>query len=101
MLLEARKFGAKGAFGYHARGYGARGRFGTLGVAVETEKDVVCVLVSTEQRDSVFEAMFRAGGLDRPDAGFMYMTQLEKCATYVPDSIMRELKEAGKVRSAL
>ena len=101
MLLAARELGAKSALGYHARGYGARERLGKLGIAVETEKDVLCVLVSTEQRDSVFEAMFRAGGLDRPNAGFMYMTQLEKCAAYVPESVMQELKEAGKVRSAL
>ncbi len=101
MLLAARDFGAKGALGYHARGYGARERLGKLGLAVETEKDVVCVLVSEEQRDSVFEAMYRAGELDRPNAGFMYVTKLEKCATYVPETIMKELREAGKVRSAL
>ena len=69
MLLAARDFGAKGALGYHARGYGARERLGKLGLAVETEKDVVCVLVSEEQRDSVFEAMYRAGELDRRAEG--------------------------------
>jgi len=31
----------------------------------------------------------------------MYMTKLEKMAAYVPASIMKELKEAGKVKSAL
>ena len=77
MLLAARNAGAKGAFGYHARGYGARERFGALGVAVETDKDVLSLLVSTDQRDSVFEAMFNAGGLGSPGAGFMYVTELE------------------------
>lgn len=101
MLLAARDFGAKGALGYHVRGYGARERLGKLGIAVETDKDVINVLVSSVQRDSVFEAMFRAGELDRPSAGFMYMTKLEKMAAYVPASIMKELKEAGKVKSAL
>jgi nitrogen regulatory protein P-II 1 len=101
MLLAARDFGAKGALGYHARGFGARERLGKLGIAVETEKDVINVLVSSDQRDSVFEAMFRAGQLDRPSAGFMYMTKVEKMAAYIPESIMKELQEAGKVRSAL
>ena len=68
---------------------------------VETEKDVISVLVSDAQKDSVFEAMFRAGELDRPNAGFMYATKIEKMAAYVPESIMTELREAGKVRSAL
>jgi nitrogen regulatory protein P-II 1 len=101
MLLAAREFGAKGAIGYHARGFGARERLGRIGIAVETEKDVISVLVSDNQKDSVFEAMFRAGELDRPNAGFMYATRIEKMATYVPESIMSELREAGKVRSAL
>ena len=101
MLLAARDFGAKGALGYHARGYGARERLGKIGIALETEKEVICVLVSDAQRDSVFEAMYRAGELDRPNAGFMYVTRLEKLAAYIPESIMKELREAGKVRSAL
>ena len=101
MLLAAREFGAKGAIGYHARGFGARERLGRIGIAVETEKDVISVLVSDAQKDSVFEAMFRAGELDRPNAGFMYATKIEKMAAYVPESIMTELREAGKVRSAL
>ena len=96
MLLAARDAGAKGALGYNARGYGARERLGALGVAVETEKDVIQVLVSTEQRDIVFEAMFKAGELDRPGAGMMYVTPVERMATYVPESIIERLKESGK-----
>ena len=101
MLLAARDAGARGALGHYARGYGARERLGALGVAVETEKDVIDVLVSSEQRDIVFEAMFTAGGLDKPGAGHMYVTPVERLATYVPDSIMDRLEEAGRRRRAL
>lgn len=100
MLLAARDAGAKGAVGHYARGYGARERLGALGVAVETDKDVISVLVSTEQRDIVFEAMYKAGGLDRPGAGMMYITPVEKLASYVPDSVMQKLKKAGRSRTA-
>ena len=100
MLLAARDAGVKGAFGYHARGHGARERFGALGVAVEAEKDVISLMVSTEQRDIVFEAMFRAGGMDTPGAGFMYITPVDKLASYVPDSVMTRLKEAGRLRES-
>ena len=101
MLLAARDLGARGALGYHARGYGARERLGALGVALETEKDVLQVLVSDQQKDMVFEAMFKAGELDRTGGGFMYMTRLEKLATYVPDRILDRLHEEGKVRKAV
>lgn len=93
MLLAARDVGAQGAVGYHARGYGARERLGALAVAVEAEKDVINVLVSTEQRDIVFETMFRAGGLDKPGVGIMYISPVEKAATYVPDAVARRLKK--------
>ena len=100
MLLAARNAGAKGAISYHARGHGARERFGALGIAVETEKDVISLLVSTEQRDTVFEAMYNAGDIGSPGAGLMYVTPMEKVAAYVPDSIRKKLKETARLRDA-
>jgi nitrogen regulatory protein P-II 1 len=100
ILLAARDAGAKGAFGYHVTGYGIRERFGALGVAVEAEKDTASVLVSSEQRDTVFEAMYKAGGLDVPGTGFIYMQPIERLATYVPDSVLTRLRESGSVKEA-
>jgi nitrogen regulatory protein PII len=96
MLLAARNMGSRAALGWHARGFGARERFGALGVAVETDKEVIQVLVASEQRDLVFEAMYKAGELDRVGAGFMYMTPLEKMAAYVPESILERVRAEGE-----
>jgi nitrogen regulatory protein PII len=94
ILKAARDVGATaGAISHHARGVGVRERLGILGVAVETEKDVISVLVSSEQRDLVFETIFRAAGLDTPGRGFIYVTPLEKAATYIPESIMQRMKD--------
>ena len=100
MLLAARDMGSRGALGWHAQGFGARERFGALGVAVEVDKDVIQVLVSGEQRDLVFEAMYAAGDLDRVGAGFMYMTPLERMAAYVPEALLEKLRADGKVSEA-
>lgn len=79
ILKAARQLGVSvGSSVHHAKGTGARKRFGLWGIAVETEKDVVSVLVSAEQRDVVFDALYRAGELDTPGVGFMYITPLEK-----------------------
>lgn len=92
ILKAARKLGVSiGASVYHAKGTGARERFGLWGIAVETEKDVVSVLVSAEQRDMVFDELYRAGELDTPGVGFMYITPLEKVATYLPENILKSL----------
>lgn len=92
ILKAARKLGVSVAASvYHAKGTGVRERLGLWGIAVETEKDVVSVLVSSEQRDVVFDALYRAGGLNTPGVGFMYITPLEKVATYLPENVLKSL----------
>lgn len=92
ILEAARKLGVSvGTSIFHAKGTGIRERFALWGIAVETEKDVVSVLVSSEQRDVVYDTLFRAGELNIPGVGFMYITPLEKVATYLPESILKSL----------
>lgn len=94
ILTAARDAGASaGAISHHARGVGVRERLGILGVAVETEKDVISVLVSNEQRDLVFDTIYRAAGLETPGRGVIYVVPLEKAATYIPDSLMQNMKK--------
>ena len=96
ILEAARKLGVSlGARIYHAKGTGARELFGLWGVAVDTEKDVVSVLVSAEQRDVVFDALYLAAELDAPGKGFMYITQLEKVATYLPENFLKSSDDSN------
>ena len=92
ILKAARDVGAMaGAISHHARGVGVRERLGMLGVAVETEKEVISILVSSEQRDLVYDTLYRAAGLDVPGRGFIYLTPLEKASTYIPKSMLEPL----------
>lgn len=96
ILKAARDAGATaGAISHSARGIGIRERLGLLGVAVEAEKDVISILVSTEQTDLVFDTVFEAAGLDTPGRGFLYVTPLEKASTYIPESVMNRTKQSG------
>ena len=95
ILKAARELGVSlGARLYHAKGIGARELFGLWSVAIETEKDVVSVLVSAEQRDILFDALYLAAELDTPGKGFMYITQLEKVATYLPENFLNSSEES-------
>ncbi|MBP6381614.1 MAG: P-II family nitrogen regulator [Pseudomonadales bacterium] len=87
VIRAAQEMGAGGAIVYHARGIGVRERLGLLGIAVEADKEVVSLLVPTDQQDIVFEAVYRAAELDVPGAGIVYLTPVEKMATYVPREI--------------
>jgi nitrogen regulatory protein PII len=92
ILKAARDVGATaGAISHHARGTGMRERLGLLGIAVEAEKEVISILVSSEQRDLVYDTLYRAAELNIPGRGFIYITPLEKASTYIPQSMMDQL----------
>ncbi len=87
----AQDAGAQGATVYYARGSGVRERLGVLGLTVEVEKEVITIVVASDQVDRVLERMFIAGKLDTPGMGFIYVTPLEKAATHVPQEIADKL----------
>jgi nitrogen regulatory protein PII len=92
IVKAAREAGAQGATIHYARGMGTRERLGILGVAVNVEKEVINIVVSTEQMDRVFRRMVLAGNLDTSGMGIIYATRLEKAATYIPADILEKLE---------
>jgi nitrogen regulatory protein P-II 1 len=96
IITAAREAGAQGATVHYAKGMGIRERLGFLGVTVEVEKEVINIVVSTEQADKVFETIYFAGRLDTPGMGLVYITPLDKAATYVPPDIIQKLADKNK-----
>jgi hypothetical protein len=45
-------------------------------------------VASSDQADRIFERVFVAAKLDTPGMGMIYMTHLEKMATYVPHDLV-------------
>lgn len=93
IVHAAQAAGAQGATIFYAKGSGVRERLGILGVAVEVEKEVVNIVVSSEQLEPVFNNIYLAGQLDTPGMGFMYVTPLEKAATYIPEELLEQLEK--------
>ena len=91
VVRAAQLAGAQGATIYYARGSGVRERLGVLGIAVEVEKEVINIVVAKDQVDRVFERMYLAGHLDAPGMGFIYVTALDKAATYIPHEVEERL----------
>ena len=88
VLAAAKNIGAQGATISYARGTGIRERMGLLGVTIDEQKEVIRIIVSEDQANLVFEAMYLAGKLDTPGMGIMYMVKLDRVATYVPEAIL-------------
>jgi nitrogen regulatory protein PII len=91
IVKAAYEAGAQGATVNFAQGSGVREKLGILGVAVEAEKEIINIIVSTEQVNRVFDAMYLEGELDTPGMGFMYVTTLERAGTYIPKEVMEKI----------
>ena len=99
VVKAAQNAGAQGATIYYGRGSGVRERLGLLGLAIEVEKEVINVVVSTDQVDRIFERMYIEGNLDAPGMGIMYVTPLDKAATYIPHEIVEEITGKGLAKT--
>jgi nitrogen regulatory protein PII len=93
ILKAARDMGASGGIVHNARGPGARERLGLLGIAVEAEKEVVSIVVAADHQELIAEAIYHAGGLDVLGAGYLYITPIEKLATYIPKEALDRLEK--------
>ena len=91
ILKAAMGAGAQGATVYYAKGSGIRERLGIFGVAVDVEKEVINIVVASDQVETVMESMYLAGKLDTPGMGFIYVSALEKAATYIPPHLVKKL----------
>ncbi|MBK9445031.1 MAG: P-II family nitrogen regulator [Betaproteobacteria bacterium] len=88
IVQAAQEAGAQGATIFHARGTGIRQKhLGILGLTVNSEKEVIYIVVPSEQADRMFERIFVTAKLDTPGMGILWMTNLEKMATYVPHEV--------------
>jgi nitrogen regulatory protein PII len=99
VLDAAKNCGAQGATISYARGTGIRERMGLMGVAIDEQKEVIRIIVSDEQADRVFDAMYLAGKLDTPGKGIMFMTKLDRVATYIPEDVMKKLTNVDQANA--
>ena len=88
VVQAAQEAGAQGATIFHAHGTGVRQkRLGILGLTINAEKEVLYIVAPTDQADAIFERIFDCAKMDTPGMGILWMTPLEKMATYVPHEI--------------
>jgi nitrogen regulatory protein P-II 1 len=94
VLKAARDLGVGGGIVYHGQGTGLRERLGLISIAVETEREIVVMVVANERRDLIIDELFRAAAMDSLSAGFIFVTPVEKMALYIPEESLKQLKGA-------
>ncbi|MDX8390317.1 MAG: P-II family nitrogen regulator [Mariprofundaceae bacterium] len=93
VIKAAQDAGAQGATVHFAHGTGIQELLGVLSVTIDSDKEVINVVVATDQVDRIFESMFLAANLDTPGMGMMYITELEKAATYIHPDVLAKLRK--------
>lgn len=72
------KAGAQGATIFYARGTGVREKLGFLGIAIQPEKEVFFIVIEKEKSDKIFDAIVKAGKLEEPGQGFIFIQEVKR-----------------------
>lgn len=94
VIKAAQDAGAQGATIHYGHGYGVQELLGVLSIAVDTEKEVINILVPSDLSDRIFEQMSAAAQIDTPGMGMIYLTRVEKASTYIPQHILDAISES-------
>jgi nitrogen regulatory protein PII len=79
----ARSAGAGGSTILFGRGMGVRERLGLLGVAIAPEKEVIMVVSFPQTTERIYQAMIKAGKIDIPGQGIIYVQRIDRCSGLV------------------
>lgn len=71
VIKAAREMGATSALVYHARGIGPREQLGLLGIAIETEKEVIDILARPTMKTSSSKPYSGRGNSTCPVQGWL------------------------------
>ena len=70
----------------NARGRGKPTLQAHRGVGEQTEKEILTVVVPSDQADELFEYIFDMANINRPHGGLIYMCRLKQASSFVlPD----------------
>ena len=89
-VSAAIKAGAPAATVFFGRGRGIRERLGVLGLAIQPEKEIIMIILEEWLVDQVITGMVRAGKLDQPGVGFLFVVPVERALGMVEAEEIRE-----------
>ena len=91
LVRASLKAGAPAATVFFGRGQGIREKLGILGLAIQPEKEIIIIVLEEWLIKQVLPAMVKAGKLDQPGIGFIFVVPVEHALGMVE---AREMAEA-------
>jgi len=77
--------GAPGATYYYGRGTGVRQKLGVLSKLIVPEKEIIQIVIKEDLADKVFDAIIKAGKLDKKGQGFAYIHKIDRAIGFLED----------------
>lgn len=71
-MAVAREQGARGGTILHARGVAREKEAAFFGIAVHPEKEILMLVVDKSVRDGIFNALYKAMGMDKKAQGIIF-----------------------------
>ncbi len=81
----ALKAGAPGATYYYGRGTGVRQKLGVLSKLIVPEKEIILIVAKEDHTESVFDAVIKAGKLDKKGQGFAYIHKIDRAIGFLEE----------------
>lgn len=70
----------------NARGVGRATPLAARGIAAQSEKEMLSVVVPAEEADEVLAYLYETAGIDQPHGGIVYMARLDRATEFLlPD----------------
>ncbi len=83
VVSAAQDAGAQGATIFYGRGTGIREAIGIKGRFIKPEKEIILVVTTQEQTDTVFNAVVKAANLDKKGNGFAFLHSLDRAVGFL------------------
>ncbi|MBW2466342.1 MAG: P-II family nitrogen regulator [Deltaproteobacteria bacterium] len=77
--------GAPGATYFYGRGTGVRQKLGVLSKLIVPEKEIIQIVIKENMADKVFDAIVKAGKLDKKGQGFAYIHKIDRAIGFLED----------------
>ena len=84
VMDAAKEFGARGGTVIRGRGTAAPEAEKLFGITVEPEKEIVMILVSSEIRNDILHALYKAVGLETPGQGIAFSMPVDRAVGITP-----------------
>jgi nitrogen regulatory protein P-II 1 len=80
ILKASKEAGAEGGTILFARGSGVHEKATLMGIPIEPEKEVLFTVIQEELTEKVLEAIIKAGNLETPGQGIVFVLDLKSVA---------------------